>query len=197
MFNIFNKKGKNYSYLEHFNIPANDLSICIKGVFNTIECDELIKKSEIIGYKKASLYEKNGVEHFHTDIRDSLRCIIDDPEFALILEQRLSHFIPKEYKGKKYHSINPRFRFLKYNDKSHHFKPHTDGHYSTNTTISMITILIYLNEDYTGARTTIKTNEIVPEVGLVYLMDQNILHFVPNLIDGIKYVIRTEIMYLK
>ena len=70
--------------------------------------------------------------------------------------------------------------------------------------MSMITILIYLNDDYIGAKTSIHKDlhpetiigEIEPKVGLIYLMDQDILHSVPNLISGTKYVIRTELMYL-
>ena len=177
------------------------MSICVEDVFSLIECKKIIEISETIGYEKASLFDRNGKQFFYTYIRDSLRCIIDDSQFALTLEQRIQHLIPNEYRGKKYHSINPRFRFLKYNEITHHFTPHQDCCYSTDKIMSMITILIYLNNDYIGARTSlnkdIKTiiGEIEPKPGLVYLMDQDILHSVPNLISGTKYVIRTELMY--
>jgi hypothetical protein len=36
---------------------------------------------------------------------------------------------------------------------------------------------------------------ITPKIGLICLMDQNILHEVPNIINGVKYIIRTELMY--
>lgn len=203
MIRIVNKKGKKYDYLTSYNIPANLnlLSVCVEDVFSLIECEKIIKISESVGYEKASLFDHNGKQFFYTDIRDSLRCIIDDVEFASVLEQRIQHFIPNEYRGKKFHSINPRLRFLKYNDTSHHFTPHQDGCYSTDKIMSMITILIYLNDDYIGARTSINKDkktiigEIEPKPGLVYLMDQDILHSVPNLITGTKYVIRTELMY--
>lgn len=204
MIGIINKKGKKYDYLTSYDISTNSnlMSKCVDDVFSLIECEKLINVSESIGYEKASLFDKNGKHHFYTDIRDSLRCIIDDPLFASVLEQRIQHLIPLEYRGKTYHSINPRFRFLKYNDTSHHFTPHQDGAYSTDKIFSMITILIYLNDDYIGARTSINKDfktiigEIEPKVGLVYMMDQDIFHSVPNLISGTKYVIRTELMYL-
>ena len=203
MIRITNKKGKKYDYLTTYDVRANlDLmSKCVEDVFSLSECEKIIEISESVGYENASLFERNGKQFFYTDIRDSLRCIIDDPAFALVLEQRIRHLIPNEYRGKKYHSINPRFRFLKYNDTSHHFTPHQDGCYSTDKIMSMITILIYLNDNYIGARTCtnkdIKTiiSEIEPKPGLVYLIDQDILHSVPNLISGTKYVIRTELMY--
>lgn len=153
------------------------LSVYVKDVFSLIECEKIIEITETIGYEKASLFDRDGKQFFYTDIRDSLRCIIDDTQFALTLEQRIQHLIPIEYRGKKYHSINPRFRFLKYNEISHYFTPHQDGCYSTDKIMSMITILIYLNDDYIGARTSINKDkktiisEIEPKPGLVYLMD--------------------------
>lgn len=125
MIGITNKKGKKYDYLSSYDVEANlDLmSLCVEDVFSLIECENIIEISETIGYEKASLFDldRNGKQFFYTDIRDSLRCIIDDTQFALTLEQRIQYFIPSEYKGKKYHSMNPRFRFLKYNDTFHHF----------------------------------------------------------------------------
>ena len=59
-------------------------------------------------------------------------------------------------------------------------------------------MLIYLNDDYEGGNTKfLFDNEIsiIPKIGLICLMDQNILHEVPKLVSGIKYVIRTELMY--
>lgn len=64
------------------------------------------------------------------------------------------YLLSQEYRGKKYHSINPRFRFFKYNEITHHYTPHQDGCYSTDKIMSIITILIYLNDDYIGTRTS-------------------------------------------
>ena len=204
MINITNIKDIKYDYLSSYDVPSNTdlMSKCVEDVFSLIECEKIIEVSESIGYDKASLFNLNGKQYFYTDKRDSLRCIIDDAHFSSTLEQRIQHLIPSEYRGKKYHSINPRFRFLKYNDISHHFTPHYDGCYSTDKILSMITILIYLNDNYIGARTCTNKNkktiicEIEPKPGLIYMMDQAILHSVPNLVSGTKYVIRTELMYL-
>ena len=80
MIGIINKKGKKYVYLSSYNIPSNlDLmSICVEDVFSLIECKKIIEITETIGYEKASLFVRNGKQFFYTDIRDSLRCIIDD-----------------------------------------------------------------------------------------------------------------------
>jgi predicted 2-oxoglutarate/Fe(II)-dependent dioxygenase YbiX len=96
--------------------------------------------------------------------------------------------------------INPRFRFLKYTSGDH-FAKHADEHYKNDKNeISLITVLIYINDDYEGGNTKFLFDDtteisITPKIGLICLMDQNILHEVPKLITGIKYVIRTELMY--
>jgi hypothetical protein len=68
--------------------------------------------------------------------------------------------------------------------------------------ISLITILIYLNEDYEGAFTRFYPSDeslvpiaLTPKTGMICLFDQSIYHEVPELTNGTKYVIRTEIMY--
>ena len=59
-----------------------------------------------------------------------------------------------------------------------------------------------MNEDYEGGCTTFFANvddkkglSLKPKTGMISLMDQEIGHFVPELTKGIKYVIRTELMY--
>lgn len=96
MIGITNKKGKKYDYLSSYNIPVNLnlISICVEDVFSLIEYEKIIEITETIGYEKASLFDRNGKQFFYTDIRDSLRCIIDDTQFASTLEQRIQHFIP-------------------------------------------------------------------------------------------------------
>jgi hypothetical protein len=202
MFKISNSL-ESYTHLTAYQVESYEklFSICIDGVFTEFECADLIRLTENQGYTKATLFDENNVEYDVPDYRKGLRCIVDDEQFARILEERILHLIPKMYMSNKYHSINPRFRCLKYDEPSHHFEPHCDGCYSTENHMSMITILIYLNENYEGAKTSLHSdeetiiNQIIPKTGMVYLMDQEIFHSVPNLISGTKYAIRTELMY--
>ena len=200
-----NKKNKNYNYLICQKINCNNnlhLSL-INNVFSDEECCNLIIHSEKIGYVQASSYtDKYKKEHYFLEIRKSLRCIVDDINFAKILYKRIAHIIPINYKDMTFCEINPRFRFLKYTSGDH-FAKHTDEHYKNDKNeISLITVLIYINDDYEGGNTKFLIDDknendisIIPKIGLICLMDQNILHEVPKLISGIKYVIRTELMY--
>lgn len=172
--------------------------LIVENIFSKEDCKNLIYVSEHIGYTPASCYTVNGVEHFDFNMRKSLRCILDDVNVAKFIEEKIKDYIPQVYNEKKFHSVNERLRFLKY-DGSGHFAKHVDGNYSDDKRQSFITILIYLNEGYKGGFTRYYLNNtmttIIPKTGMICLMDQEIEHDVPELTEGIKYVIRTELMY--
>lgn len=171
----------------------------LKNVFTQEECKAMIATAEQTGFTKASFYtDHEGKEHF-SEIRKSQRCIIDSHAFADDLMERIKDYIPKEFNGKPLADINERLRILKY-EPGDEFKPHSDGkYYSPKGTISQITILLYLNTNYKGGYTCFHDGEtwipIIPETGMVVLQDQDLYHGVPPLEEGIKYAIRTEVMY--
>lgn len=207
----------NYNLLKYMdNILESDFPKATKaGVIESIpgflrvipntlsqqECTSIIQLAEEKGFIPASFYtDKDGVEHY-SEIRKSSRCIIDSTPFAQTLWERVKGFVPETFdQSWKVVGINERLRFLRYTSGDE-FKVHTDGTYvSKEGHHSKITILIYLNDTYEGAFTHIITNDnkwlgIQPEVGMLVLQDQCLLHYVPPLTQGVKYVIRTEVMY--
>jgi len=171
----------------------------LKNVLSDTECTNLITATESHGFKRASLYTDIFGKEYFSDTRKSERCIVDSPPFVAALEDRLRPYLPAEFRSGKLKGINERLRFLKYT-AGDEFKPHIDGSYTADDgAISRITILIYLNADYTGAYTEFAGESdwlsVVPEPGMVVLQDQSLLHRVPPLQTGCKYVIRTEVMY--
>jgi Rps23 Pro-64 3,4-dihydroxylase Tpa1-like proline 4-hydroxylase len=162
----------------------------IENVLTYDECNKLIQLSNDHNY-----------QIINETTRLNQRTMIDDAIFASNLLKKLDIYIPKIYNNMIFDSINPRLRFLKYT-KGDYFERHKDNSYYNNGKISLITILIYLNDNYNGGFTKFFTNiddakgqTIYPKVGMVCFADQQIGHEVPPLIDGIKYVIRTELMY--
>lgn len=188
-----------YSYTDLPDCP--ELVRCIRNVLTPIECYSLIQIAEQKGFEQAALYtDHSGANHINTDIRKSSRCIVDSHAFAEQLWSRIQSYVPTEWKnGETVAGINERLRILRYYPGDE-FKPHVDGSYMSPTgSLSKLTILIYLNSEYTGGFTTIYGPEglspIQPEAGMVVLQDQSILHSVPPLRTGCKYVVRTEVMY--
>lgn len=179
----------------------------LDSVLTSTECDAIIAAAESKGFATASLYtDKQGVEHF-SDIRKSQRTYIDSQPFVDELWKRIAHTIPQSWRGQPLHvksPLNQRLRILKYADPGDEFQMHSDGQYaSPDGGISQLTILIYLNVGYTGAYTHFLADDdttlvpVIPTIGGIAIQDQRLMHCVPQLETGIKYVVRTEVMYTK
>jgi prolyl 4-hydroxylase len=182
--------------------------IVLDNILTEKECQDCISISEAKGFAVASLHtDLDGVEHY-SSIRKSKRCIIDCQEFADRLWERIQNAVPKEWNGLHLHfaenasPVNKRLRFLKYDTPGDEFKPHSDGQYrASDGSISIFTVLIYLNTEYEGAFTHFLCSDqsdwiaVQPLVGRVAIQDQQLIHCVPSLKNGCKYAIRTEIMY--
>ena len=107
--------------------------------------------------------------------------------------------------------LNERLRFLRY-DVGQKFEAHCDGAFVRGAEAAafagqrtFITLLLYLNKEYEGAFTTFcdagdepaRMLAVAPAEGLVLLHDHQILHCVPPLVAGRKYVLRTDVLYAR
>lgn len=177
----------------------------VGGILSPDECVRIIEIAERTGFNTASFFtDASGVEHY-SDIRKSKRLMIDSLPFVDELWKRIQHAVPSTWNGRVLHAtrpLNERLRILKYDTPGDEFKPHSDGQYaSPNGSISELTVLLYLNDGYTGAFTHFLSDDgsvflpVTPTVGGMTIQDQRLVHCVPPLIHGVKYVIRTDVMY--
>lgn len=101
--------------------------------------------------------------------------------------------------------LNERMRFLKY-QPGHFFAPHQDirfvrgpdcGDKAGET--SYITVQLYLNEKFKGGATRFlcgkRHYDVKPKVGSVLIFDHDLLHEGSKVTGGIKYSVRTDIMF--
>lgn len=82
---------------------------------------------------------------------------------------------------------------------------HTDGSAYDEEKSSSYTLLLYLNDDFSGGRTVFVDNytdeEIVgdnsvfiqPKKGKLLILKQDVLHFAEKISDGVKYILRCDI----
>jgi predicted 2-oxoglutarate/Fe(II)-dependent dioxygenase YbiX len=163
------------------------------------ECEDLITYSEEQGYKEALIRARGQGEVMNKDVRDNDRVIWDSEEMAATLYERVKDLLPQNIDGWVPMGLNERFRFYRYKD-GQRFKPHIDGAFKRNENeISFITLLFYLNEEFgDGGTYLITLNELVkPKTGKLLLFDHKILHAGMPVTEGVKYVIRTDVMYNK
>ena len=87
------------------------------------------------------------------------------------------------------------FRFYKY-QPGEQFKKHRDQSFIRNEIeASYFTFMIYLNDNYDGGETTFNHLTIHPKQGMGLIFQHDLEHEGAPVIKGIKYVLRTDIMY--
>ena len=188
------------------------------NVFTTQECEEFIKQTEELGYlEDAAVSLPRSVRH-----NDNITWVVDDLTHDIIWD-RCKDFMydDKEiFYGKKTLGLNKRFRFYKYSEGDF-FKLHTDGSWPGSRVVnkelitdfykdrySQMTFLILLSEDFEGGETQFVVNkngtkELInirtPKGGVLCfphgLHPLHCLHSSNTISSGIKYIIRTDVLF--
>lgn len=170
----------------------------VEDFFTNEECQELIKMGEAKGFELSLIKTREG-DVVDTSIRNNDRVVFDDPALSEMLWNKIKDTVPKDFDGWSPCGLNERLRFYRYKE-GQEFKRHVDGSFKRNETEeSKITMLIYLNDDFEGGQTTfvIPFQDIQPKTGMVLLFDHRIIHLGRAVTSGVKYVLRTDVMYKK
>jgi len=158
------------------------------------ECDELIKYSEQKGYEEAKV-NLDGKQVLMTTVRNNQRVLEMNEERAEQLWSKLKSFHPMELGMSNAIGLNELFRFYKYTPKQR-FKKHRDGQFQRNEMeFSAYTFMIYLNDNFTGGETEFDEVIIHPKKGSALIFKHELKHEGKAVLDGIKYVLRSDIMY--
>lgn len=150
-------------------------------------------------------YRTNGLcgcDHQHQqrfelwpDICNNEHLILDDFEIAKNLWQRVAAQIPPILEGRQALGLNERLRFYRY-DVGQYFAPHSDGCFRReNGEESLLTFMIYLNDDFDGGETNFGEVSIKPETGMALVFKHPLLHEGCAVTKGRKYALRSDVMY--
>lgn len=158
------------------------------------ECIDFISKSEKMGYEPATVETEKGHIVVET-IRNNNRVIYKDLFLADKLWQQLRPFAPSNIGNSYAVGLNELFRFYKY-EIGQEFKKHRDQSFIRNDIeASYYTFMIYLNDDYQGGETTFNNITVQPKQGTALLFFHDLEHEGSSVKKGVKYVLRTDIMY--
>jgi len=137
-------------------------------------------------------------EIFDNDVRNNRRVLFDDPECAKGLFDRVRGSAPQMIHGMKLCGANERLRCYEY-QVGQKFAPHRDGAFVRNEDEqSWYTFMVYLNEGFHGGETLFFVEPekiIVPTAGMGLIFQHPIIHTGCVVKAGIKYVVRTDLMY--
>jgi prolyl 4-hydroxylase len=166
----------------------------IDNFWSKQECDDFITTSETIGYAPATVTTDQG-QKLVTQIRNNNRVIFNDDQLADNIWHVLKSLAPKEFGNSKAIGLNELFRVYKY-QTGQQFKKHRDQSFIRNEIeASYFTFMIYLNDNYEGGETTFNDLTIQPKQGTALIFQHDLEHEGSAVKQGIKYVLRTDIMY--
>lgn len=167
----------------------------VDGVMSPEECRERIAWTEGQGYDEAPVTTVRGPV-MNPGFRNNTRVMEDDPELAAWLWERLAGLVPAELEGWRAIGLNERFRYYRY-EPGQYFRWHMDGAFKRSPfERSLITLMVYLNEGFEGGTTDFdQLGSIQPEEGMALLFEHHVLHQGGTVRSGVKYVLRTDVMY--
>ena len=130
-------------------------------------------------------------------VRNNTRVMWDDAEEADALLARVSASVPDRLSGMALAGANPRLRLYRYGPGERH-----GAHWDTVVELpdgvrSMVTLVFYLNDDFTGGETDFPElfQKITPRAGRALLFQHRILHEATAVQAGEKLVLRTDVLY--
>lgn len=166
-------------------------------------CNEMIAKAHEIGFEKATISTERGVEAV-PDIRNNDRVIFDDPALAAALWAKARSFFVSPFKGVEAIGLNERFRLYRYHP-GHFFDWHQDGEYRCPSgAVSRFTMMVYLNEGFKGGGTRFADVfspfhfpdfTVQPVAGKALFFHHPLSHRGDPVVSGVKYVLRTDVMF--
>lgn len=169
----------------------------IPDVLSRSECQALMERIDSLNPTLAPINTSMGTR-IRTDVRNNERAIFDDVELAARLFEKARPVVPEQMLNCRLVGANERFRCYRYKPGMR-FAVHSDGSFERNEhERSFYTYLIYLNEDFEGGATNFATEpelSIKPRTGLGLVFQHPIIHEGAEVLKGIKYVARTDLMY--
>jgi predicted 2-oxoglutarate/Fe(II)-dependent dioxygenase YbiX len=168
----------------------------LDDVYGAAECEAAIARTEQMGFAAAPITTAAGFV-MRPDIRNNERVMFDDVELAGALFARIRDAVPGRLRGRRAVGVNERFRCYRYTP-GQRFAPHYDGAFErSGHERSELTFMIYLNDGFTGGQTTFHEFgvEVQPRRGAALLFQHRLLHEGATVRSGVKYVLRSDVMY--
>ena len=158
-------------------------------------CDHFIEKGEQVSFEEAKV-SVDGRQVKIKGIRNNQRIMFKDQILADTIWNKIKPHVLLDFGKYKANGLNEMFRIYKY-EEGQRFKMHRDGSYQKNEKeCSFFSFLIYLNDDFEGGETFFENGiKIMPQLGDALVFHHPLRHEGKPIISGIKYVLRTDIMY--
>jgi predicted 2-oxoglutarate/Fe(II)-dependent dioxygenase YbiX len=158
------------------------------------DCQAMIAWAEDLGFIDATITTQDGTVR-DEQTRNNDRVVIDDHELAASLWATARGHVPYFMQGCQAIGLNERFRFYRY-ERGQQFRGHVDAPFvRANGEHSLLTFMVYLNDGFGGGETSFPNRIVKPERGSALIFHHNIFHEGRPVLDGRKYVLRSDVMF--
>jgi prolyl 4-hydroxylase len=185
------------SAIQKLRLSDDNRIFTLEGALSPAECDGFIRRAEESGFGDAPVTVGFNKFRMIPDFRNNTRVIADDADLAAFLWSRVASHVPDGLGDYQPVGLNERFRYYRY-DVGQQFDWHRDGAFVRSPSEqSLLTVLFYLNEGFEGGTTDFMDEELIvaPRRGMALFFSHPLLHRGAPVTKGIKYVLRTDVMY--
>ena len=167
----------------------------VEDFLTSEECDHYINFGNSQEFEEAKI-NIQGSQVMNKGVRNNDRLLFFDQDLADKLWVRVQSFMSKKMGIYTALNLNEMFRIYRYTE-GQRFKMHRDGSYQRNNKeCSFFSFIIYLNDNFKGGETEFRKLEtIVPKKGTALIFQHPYRHEGKEIISGVKYVLRTDVMY--
>lgn len=173
--------------------------LIIPNAWSTLQCDEWVLRCNALGWEQAAVETGAGLTMAQHIRRNQKREDTDEELTALLLE-RWRQLLQEDEPCIVVDSLFPVWRTYRYG-VGDRFIRHRDGAKTMRGQTSKWTVLLYLNDDFTGGETVfypdtddINTDNVVfkPTKGSLVMFEHRTWHASTPVRSGTKYVLRTD-----
>jgi prolyl 4-hydroxylase len=182
-------------YAGHLDL-TQPLVWTVEDAMSRADCDAYIRRFHAGCAEIAPIVGRHGGAEIDLEVRSNTRVMWDDPTEADALLARVARTVPPLLSGRTLACGNPRLRLYRYDVGQRH-GTHWDTVVELGELQSLLTLVFYLNDDFEGGDTDFPelSRRIVPKTGSALLFQHRILHEASAVTRGVKYVLRTDILY--
>ncbi len=175
--------------LNHYS----DRAFGIDDFLSASECHQLIVEAERHGFDAATVRTMAGPKMLQ-NIRNNERVIFESPDWVANLWQRLTTVNLPTLDGEVAMALPKDLRFYKYT-VGQRFRMHKDGGWTEANMSSKLTFMVYLNDGFVGGETDFREFKVIPKMGSALLFIHDTWHEGAAVTEGVKYVLRSDVLY--
>ncbi|MCF2859539.1 2OG-Fe(II) oxygenase [Pseudoalteromonas sp. SMS1] len=178
----------------HLNTLSHNI-FTINAFLTEQTCHKFILQAEQSGFQLADV-DLGDQRTVINSIRNNERVDWFSESLAKDWWRKLAPMGLPELEQKRAISLSPRFRFYRYSE-GQKFNMHKDGRQRVDGQSTMMTLLVYLNDNYDGGSTNFRQDNLAvyPKTGTALLFEHQLWHQGTRVKAGFKYILRTDVIY--